>query len=316
MGSSDNEGVCAARLAAMRISTTSVEAPAQPSLQDLHLNGPSAPSGLLGDTAQRDYARKLRLFSVFAEPELRAAIAGLGLKPGMRVLDAGCGTGEALKWLAEEIGPGGAAIGFDLASAHVASAAACAPPGVHVVQANLLRAPFRPHTFDLIWCVNTIHHLRDPIRAVSTLRSLARAGGRIVLGQSSLVPEMYFAWDARLERVTNEAVRQYYRDRYGLSEYALTQVRSVVGWLRAIALQQITVRTLVIERIGPLQPADEAYLLEVIFRGTWGERLRPYLSAADYAELVSLCDPNASGFALRRPDFHFLQCFTLVMGET
>jgi SAM-dependent methyltransferase len=282
----------------------------------MHLRGPSAPSDLLGDTAQRDYSRKLQLFSRFAEPELRAAIADLELKPDMRVLDAGCGTGEALKWLAEEIGPSGEAIGFDLASAHVAKAAAYVPAHVLVVQASLLQAPFRPHTFDLIWCVNTVNHLRDPIGAVSTLRSLARNGGRIVLGQSSLVPEMYFAWDSRLERVTNEAVRQYYRDRYGLSEHDLTHVRSVVGWLRAVGLRDVTVRTLVLERIAPLRPADEAYLVEVIFRGTWGERLRPYLSGADYAELVSLCDPNAYQFALRRPDFHFLQCFTLVIGET
>jgi SAM-dependent methyltransferase len=300
----------------MRMSTTAVGASPQASLQDGHLSDPNTSSGLLGDTAQRDYSRKLRLFSRFAEPELRAAIADLGLKPGMRVLDAGCGTGEALKWLAEEIGPSGEAIGFDLATAHVTTAAAYVPAGVFVVQANLLRAPFRSHSFDLVWCVNTINHLRDPIRAVSTLTSLARTGGRIVLGQSSLVPEMYFAWDSRLERITNEAVRQYYRDRYGLSEHDLTHVRSLVGWLRAVRLRGVKVRTLVIERIGPLQPADEAYLLEVIFRGTWGERLRPYLSEADYAELVGLCDPNASQFALRRPDFHFLQCFTMVIGDT
>ena len=57
------------------------------------------------------------------------------------------------------------------------------------------------------------------------------------------------------------------------------------------------------------------YLLDAIFRDTWGERLRPYLSDDDYAELVRVCDPRHSQFALRRPDFHFLQSFTLVTGE-
>ncbi|MGA7439828.1 MAG: hypothetical protein WBW32_17025, partial [Luteibacter sp.] len=55
--------------------------------------------GLLGDTTARDYSEKLRRFNAFAAPELCRAIASLGLKPGMRVLDAGCGTGEALAWL-------------------------------------------------------------------------------------------------------------------------------------------------------------------------------------------------------------------------
>ena len=68
------------------------------------MTGTSA--GLLGDTIARDYSRKLQLFNTFAEPELRQAVASVGLKQGMRVLDAGCGTGEALRWLvdADEIG--------------------------------------------------------------------------------------------------------------------------------------------------------------------------------------------------------------------
>jgi 2-polyprenyl-3-methyl-5-hydroxy-6-metoxy-1,4-benzoquinol methylase len=61
--------------------------------------------GLLGDTPQRDYGRKLQLFNAFAAPELRALIAGLGLRPGMIALDAGCGAGMATAWLAEQVAP-------------------------------------------------------------------------------------------------------------------------------------------------------------------------------------------------------------------
>jgi ubiquinone/menaquinone biosynthesis C-methylase UbiE len=273
-------------------------------------------SGLLGDTTQRDYSRKLSLFNRHAEPELRASIAALGLKRGMHVLDAGCGSGEALQWLAQEVGPEGATIGLDLAAAHVAAASSQAPEAAWVIQANLMHAPFQPHTFDMVWCVNTVNHVHEPVGAITALKTLTRVGGRLAFGQSSLVPEMYFAWDARLERVTNEAVRQYYRDRYGLSERELTHVRCLVGWLRAAGLRRISARTVAIERIAPLQPADEAYLAEAIFRDTWGERLRPYMDGADHAELTRLCDPLDPQFALRRPDFHFLQCFTVVTGET
>jgi hypothetical protein len=84
----------------------------------------------------------------------------------------------------------------------------------------------------------------------------------------------------------------------------------------AAGLRRITARTVAIERIAPLQPADEAYLVEAIFRDTWGERLHPYMDDADHAELTRLCDPQDPQFALRRPDFHFLQCFTVVTGET
>lgn len=64
----------------------------------------------------------------------------------------------------------------------------------------------------------------------------------------------------------------------------------------------------------PLQVADENYLRDAIFRGTWGERLRPYLSEQDYGQLTRLCDPGSAGCALQRPDFHFLQTFTVVIG--
>jgi hypothetical protein len=39
------------------------------------------------------------------------------------------------------------------------------------------------------------------------------------------------------------------------------------------------------------------------------------LSEEDYAELSRACDPEDGQFALRRPDFHFLQTFSLVVGE-
>lgn len=277
---------------------------------------PSAsPGALLGDTASRDYSSKLSAFNAFAEPELRRAIGALNLAPGMHVLDAGCGTGEALSWLHERVAPSGTVVGVDLSAAHVAAARRSLRPGVTVLQADLLEMPLPARSFDFIWCVNTIHHLRDPLQGVNRLASLLRPGARLALGQSSFLPDMYFAWDARLERLTNEAVRSYYRERYALDERDLTAVRAMLGLLQGADLRQATVRTLVIERTGPLGPADRTYLLEAIFRQTWGERLRPYLSPADYAELRMLCDPGHSQFALRRADFHFLQTFTVAVAE-
>jgi len=271
--------------------------------------------GPLDDTAQRDYSAKLRLFNAFAEPELRAIIAQLELEPGMHVLDAGCGSGEALHWLLEAVQPGGRVLGVDLAAAHVAAARRRRDPDIEVRQGDLLDAALPAAGFDLVWCVNTLNHLRDPGAGLERLASVARPGGHIVLGQSSFLPDMYFAWDARLERLTNEAVRRYYRERYRLCERDLAGVRSLLGLMRRARLAQVRARTVVIERYAPLRPADRAYLLEAIFRGTWGDRLRGYLAAEDHAELARLCDPQSDCFALERPDFHFIQTFTVTSGE-
>jgi ubiquinone/menaquinone biosynthesis C-methylase UbiE len=282
---------------------------------DVHAHAVATPTercGLLGDTAARDYSHKLRLFNEFAAPEIRQAIASLRLERGMRVLDAGCGTGETLAWLREAVGPDGMVVGCDLAAMHAKCARSTSPRADLIVQADLLRPPFREENFDLIWCVNTINHLHEPVAGVKHLARLLRPHGTFVLGQSSLLPDMYFAWDARLERLVTEAVRRYYEQRYGLCEQDLTGVRSLVGQLRAAGFRDVNAATSVIERIAPLSDADERYLRKAVFEQTWGARLRPYLNPADYDAMSKLCDPRSAEFALRRPDFHFLQTLTLV----
>lgn len=276
---------------------------------------PAASPGLLGDTTHRDYARKLRLFNTFAAPELDRVILGLGLRDGMRILDAGCGTGEVLRRLRESAGPHAEVFGIDLSAAHVRAARQAVRGCVTILQGDLMRAPLPPASFDLIWSANTINHLRDPIAGVRRLTALLRTGGRVAVGQSSLLPELYFAWDSRLERLTREAVRRYYEDRYGLGEHDLDRARNLLGWMQGADLSNITARTLVIERTAPLAPADREYLLEGIFEGTWGERLRPYLASSDHEALRRLCAPDHPEFALRRRDFHFIQTFTLLVGE-
>jgi SAM-dependent methyltransferase len=276
----------------------------------------SNPRGLLGDTQARDYSEKLSKFNAFAQPELLGLIKGLDLRAGMRALDAGCGTGEALNWLLSAVAPSGKVVGVDLSSAHVAAAKQLAAPEIEIHRADLLDDLFTPASFDLVWCVNTINHLTDPVRGVAHLATLLRSGGRIAIGQSSFLPDMYFAWDSRLESAVNAAVRQYYRDRYNLDDDDLKAIRALVGILRRAGLRHVTVRTVMIERVSPLDRASESYLRDSIFQGTWGERLRPYLSHSDLESLALLCDPTHSNYALARPDFHFLQSFTLATGES
>jgi hypothetical protein len=207
-------------------------------------------------------------------------------------------------------------VGFDLATAHIKAAHACT--------AAHRGAASRPHEAAARSRQLRSHLVgqhdqpsaRSRRKGVRTLATLLRPGGRIALGQSSFVPDMYFAWDARLERLTNEAVRQYYRERYGLDERALADIRCLVGLLRRAQLHNVSVHTCMIERVAPLAAADKAYILEAIFRGTWGERLRPYLVRRGLRRArTRLCDPLHEQFALRRPDFHFLQSFTLAVAE-
>lgn len=270
---------------------------------------------LLGDSVLRNYSRKLDLFNSFAAPELRRAVANLPLRPSMVVVDAGCGTGGTMNLFREVVAPPGRVIGLDLAQMHVIAARATAVEDALVVQADLTKPPIAPGTVDLVWSMNTINHLRDPDAAATTLAALLRPQGAIALAQSSFLADMYFAWDARLEEAVRDAVHRYYRDRYGVDGRELAGIRALVGLLRRAGLKGVSAHTYVIERIAPLDPASEAYINEALFLRTWQkERISPYLSAEDMSAVARLCDPTSAEYALRRPDFHFLQTFTVVLG--
>lgn len=61
------------------------------------------------DGQHADYADTEYLYNSLMAPALTDAIAALGLRPGWRVLDAGCGPGGILPLLAAGVAPTGTA---------------------------------------------------------------------------------------------------------------------------------------------------------------------------------------------------------------
>ena len=267
----------------------------------------------LGDTPSRSYAGKLERFARFVAPELKSLFAELGLAPGASVLDVGCGVGLATRMLAELLGKEARVVGIDLSLPHLHAARPLRD--VSLLQADASKLCFKDRSFDLIWSCNTVNHLADPVRALRDMRAALRPGGRIVLAQSGFLPDMFFAWDAPLDEAVRSACYQYYRERYGLTLDDTARLRGLVGLLQRANLRVGRVRTLVIERVQPLSEADCAYFEEAIFRGTWGERLRPYLTAEQWQALCNTTDPASADYCLDREDFHHIQTLTVCIGH-
>ena len=102
------------------------------------------------------------------------------LRPGMHLLDVGCGPGSITVGLAEVVAPG-RAVGIDIQSALVEQARArAAARGMATARfevADLHRLPFPEASFDAVFANGVLMHLREPARALAELRRVLRPGG-------------------------------------------------------------------------------------------------------------------------------------------
>ncbi|MFF2846030.1 class I SAM-dependent methyltransferase [Streptomyces sp. NPDC058001] len=115
-------------------------------------------------------------------PAYRAAVGELGLRPGDRVIDAGCGTGRALPALRDAVGPSGVVLGADLTPAML-KAAVRAGRNAHalLLLADVARLPLRTASLDAVFAAGLIAHLPRPVDNLRKLRRVVRPGGRLAL---------------------------------------------------------------------------------------------------------------------------------------
>jgi tetratricopeptide (TPR) repeat protein len=106
---------------------------------------------------------------------------------GLRVLVAGCGTGDSVMWLSEQLRDTPSEIvALDLSSASIQIASARAAmrgaANVQFVNASLLEAPQRGlGSFDYITCLGVLHHLPDPEAGLRALEAVLAPDGGMAL---------------------------------------------------------------------------------------------------------------------------------------
>ena len=102
------------------------------------------------------------------------------LRPGMRLLDVGCGPGSVTLGLAEIVAPG-EVVGLDLRPAPIAQArVAASERGIVNARFEVGSAyalPFPDGSFDAAFALAVLMHLRAPARALAEMRRVLRPGG-------------------------------------------------------------------------------------------------------------------------------------------
>lgn len=139
------------------------------------------------------------------------------LRPGMSVLDCGCGPGTITRGLAHAVTPG-TVIGIDSDHGQVVlaqqSKASLPTSNLRVGTASLYAIPFADRTFDIVFAHALFEHLSDPLKALREISRVLRPGGITAISSPDWAGTLIAPPDAAV-RETIAQFTQLQRDNQG-----------------------------------------------------------------------------------------------------
>lgn len=250
-------------------------------------------------------------------PEYEAMLRAVGLRPGWRVLDAGCGSGGYLPLIAEAVGPTGAIAALDLAPDNVATVErraagwGLATP-IEARAGSVLALPYADDAFDAVWFAATAQYLTDDelATALAEFRRVVRPGGIVAVKD----------YDGTVPRFSPAPANCFAHFYEAAARGGATQYRGVLrtpalgAWLRRAGLADVRARTTLVERGAPLASFERLF---------WGDLLayfaplaRHYdLPAEDLTLWAELADPAGRSRLLDDPDFVCCEGHVLAVGR-
>ncbi len=132
------------------------------------------------DKTASDYDRIEKILGLGTGSSYRHKILGFaGLKPGMRVLDVGMGTGLVAKQAALLVGDPGLITGVDPSPGMIRSAKL--PDGVNVVEGRAERIPLPDGGYDFLSMGYALRHVSDMSVAFAEFRRMLNPGGKVCI---------------------------------------------------------------------------------------------------------------------------------------
>jgi phosphatidylethanolamine/phosphatidyl-N-methylethanolamine N-methyltransferase len=140
---------------------------------------------LRNDFVERVYASLAGVYDIFfglaLQPGRRVALARMALRPGMRLLEVGVGTGLSALMYPPDV----KAVGVDLSAPMLEQArrrlGEARRTSVTLCRADALRLPFADGVFDVVFAPYVMNAVPDAIGVAREMQRVCRPGGRIVL---------------------------------------------------------------------------------------------------------------------------------------
>ena len=120
------------------------------------------------------------------------------LRPGLTLLDVGCGPGTITTDFAARLSPA-RVCGID-PSADVVSAAQRDHPGIEFATGDVYSMPFDDGSWDVVHAHQVLQHLPDPVAALKEMRRVVRPGGIVAARDSDYAAFTWHPADERLMR--------------------------------------------------------------------------------------------------------------------
>jgi demethylmenaquinone methyltransferase/2-methoxy-6-polyprenyl-1,4-benzoquinol methylase len=248
------------------------------------------------------------------EPLLRSIIRALGLPPGSRGLDAGCGIGLQTPLLLEAVGRSGHVTGLDLLPelleyGREAIDKRGLSEGISFREGDVSHLPFADDQFDWVWSADCIGYPAGALTPVlAELKRVVRPGGTVaILGWTS---QQFLPGYSLLEARLTGTCSGYIPFLRGKSpELSFMQA---MRWFRQAGLGDIRAQTFVWDVQAPLS-ADLRTALTSLLAMLWGMP-QPEVSDADWKEYLRLCQSASMDFILDVADYYGFFTYSLFRG--
>lgn len=135
----------------------------------------------------------------------------LGLKPGMKIVDVGCGTGDFTRYLGSLIHGKYKIIGVDIRAANIRTAEKQTAKEGNIAfrKGDAFSIPVEDGWADLVCCRTLLMHLTDPLKAVSEMTRVARKGGMVAAVEPGRFESSYIPDNERLTKQAHRLAEAY-----------------------------------------------------------------------------------------------------------
>jgi SAM-dependent methyltransferase len=129
-------------------------------------------------------AKRLHLLHQVYGPGSERLLSDLGLGPGLRVADVGCGVGTVSLWMAQQVGLSGAVVCVDNSAQQLALVRLNAEENGYgnmtFLEASADHVDLPDESLDLVYCRFLLDHLENPFAALAEMRRLLKPQGTLV----------------------------------------------------------------------------------------------------------------------------------------